>query len=285
VTVVPTIRPERPAAGWRGVLSAVAFTMMVLIAVLFAQGLWSVLLAENLARSPAVPWSVAVTAALLWVVWRYLDGGWGRSSSSAVRRLYLRAHGMPIGQFAFALLAGALALSALVALWLVVTQLLPMPQSSRPDLAAYPPFTVAVVVTMASLVGAIVEEAGLRGYMFTRLSTVLPVPAAIVAVAIVIIPGHALTQGFVAPVILWYFLADVTFGALAYLSGSILPVIVIHAAGLLLFFTVIWPTDSSRGLVTLGTATPAFWLDVVLSAVLGAISVVAFLRLRTPPIR
>jgi membrane protease YdiL (CAAX protease family) len=267
------------------VLSSVAFTVMVLVAVLFAQGLWSVLLAENLARSPAVPWSVAVTAALLWVVWRYLDGTWGRSSSTATRRLYLRANGMPLGRFAFALLAGALALGALVALWLVITQLLPMPQSSRPDLAAYPPLTVAAVITMASVVGAIVEEAGLRGYMLTRLTTVLPAPAAIVVVAIVIVPGHALTQGFVAPVILWYLLADVTFGALAYLSGSILPVIVIHAVGLLLFFTVIWPTDSSRELVTLGTATPAFWLDVGLGAVLCALAVVAFLRLRTLPIR
>lgn len=266
-------------------LSSVAFTVVVLVAVLFAQGLWSVLLAANLASSPAVPWSVAVTATLLWAVWHYLDGNWGPSSSTAARRQDLRANRMPPGRFGFALVAGAVALGALVALWLVVTQLIPMPQSTRPDLATYPPLTAAAAVIMASLVGAIVEEAGLRGYLFSRLATLLPAPAAIIAVAIVIVPGHALTQGFVVPVVAWYLVADMTFGALAYLSGSILPVIVIHAAGLLLFFTVIWPTDRSRELVTLGTAAPAFWLELGFSVALCALAIAMFVRLGTPATR
>src|SRR5438046_2389247 len=81
--------------------------------------------------------------------------------------------------------------------------------------------------------------------------------------SLVIAPGHAATQGFAWPVLAWYFVADITFGALASLAGSIVPGIVVHAIGLLIFFTLVWPADASRATVALGQADASFWLEVV----------------------
>ena len=41
------------------------------------------------------------------------------------------------------------------------------------------------------------------------------------------------------PTLLWYFFAHVMFGVLAYLTNSILPGIVIHGMGLLIFFVLV----------------------------------------------
>ena len=56
-----------------------------------------------------------------------------------------------------------------------------------------------------------------------------------------------------------YLLADMMFGCLARLTGSILPGFVIHALGLAVFFAVIWPGDRSRGLISAGGPNPWFW--------------------------
>ena len=73
---------------------------------------------------------------------------------------------------------------------------------------------------MASLVGAVTEELGLRGYMLTRLESSVGGWAAVVVIALVIVPGHGSTQGFTWPTLVWYFVADVMFGALALLTST-----------------------------------------------------------------
>jgi membrane protease YdiL (CAAX protease family) len=233
----------------------------------------------NLSTSPDVPWSVVVAAVLLYLGWQYAAGIRGPLSKRPARRRYLRGPALSRARFAQALLAGSLALGTLIALWLVLTEMFMVP-SRRVDLSAYPRLTVLSVVIMASIVGAVTEEAGLRGYLLKRLEGLVPAPLAIVIAAILIAPGHALTQGFVVPVVVWYLAADVAFGTLAYLCGSIVPVIVIHAIGLLLFFSIIWPTDPSRRGVTLGTADTGFWLAVLACAILSGLTFAVFARLR-----
>jgi hypothetical protein len=58
----------------------------------------------------------------------------------------------------------------------------------------------------------------------------------------------------------FYLLADTMLGCLAYLTGSALPGIVVHAVGLFVFFTLIWPGDSSRRLLAAGGADTWFWV-------------------------
>jgi hypothetical protein len=98
-------------------------------------------------------------------------------------------------------------------------------------------------------------------------------------VALAIAPGHGFTQGFVLPTLLWYFAADVMFGFLSLLVGSILPGIVVHTVGLLIFFSVIWPTDRYRHAAGLARQAPSFWIELLACVVFGALSVLAFLRL------
>jgi membrane protease YdiL (CAAX protease family) len=160
-----------------------------------------------------------------------------------VRKRYRRANTVPPPVFGWAMIAGFLAVAALIALWLVLAQIVKVPGNPAANFANYSPFTIVTVVAMASLVGAITEELGLRGYMLTRLEKSVGGWVAVIIVTIVISPGHGVTQGFVWPALLWYLAADLMFGSLSLLTRSIYPGVVVHAIGLLIVFSVIWPTD------------------------------------------
>src|SRR5215469_14157909 len=105
-----TLTSRIPAPVWAGLLA--------LLLTLLAGGVWTTLLVANLALSPAIPWSVAVMAVLLWLMWKYLGGRWGPRSTSEARRRYLRARRVPGRVLAWALLAGLLAICSLAGLWI-----------------------------------------------------------------------------------------------------------------------------------------------------------------------
>src|SRR5689334_3901454 len=86
--------------------------LLVWVLTVAAQGLWAALLLVNLARSPARPWAVAVAALLLWVAWQYLGGHWGPRGTAMARHAARRATALPLQVFAWAIVAGALALAA-----------------------------------------------------------------------------------------------------------------------------------------------------------------------------
>lgn len=263
----------------RRIGSLVAFCFLTLLATLIVQSVWTGLLAANLRVSPGIPWSVAVMALLLWSIWRYAGGAWWPAGTREARRRYRRANPVPGRAMAWALIAGLLGLGALITLWLVIGQLVKVPGNPSAGFGDYSPLTVVAVVAMASLVGAVTEEVGLRGYMLTRLEADVAGWVAVVIVALVIAPGHGVTQGFALPTLLWYFAADVTFGALALLTGSILPGIIVHAVGLVVFFSVIWPTDRYRHPAPLGRQGGLFWVELLACVALALVSVLTFRRL------
>lgn len=262
-----------PAVLWSGIL---AFVLTVLVG-----GVWTVLLVSNLATSSAVPWSVVVMAALLWLMWEYLGGKWGPRSTSDTRRHYLRATQIPGEMFAWALVAGLLAVIALVGYWIVLFQIVKVPGNGLPDFSKYPPLTVAAVLVMASLVSSLAEEAGFRGYFQGILEQTLRSPLAIVISSLVIAPAHALTQGFFWSTMLWYFAVDMVFGGLAYLTNSILPGTVVHAIGLTIFFTLVWPNDAQRRPVWETGPDVWFWINVAQALVFTGLAAAAFSRLRS----
>ena len=260
----------------RRILAIALVGLLALVLTLFLQGIWAALVVINLKYSPAIPWAVAVMAFLLWVAWNYANGSWSPRSTSTVRRRYLRASFVPGPVFGWALLAGALSLVALVGYWIVIFQLIKMPGNRLPDFSRYPLITVALVLIMAAVVGAVVEEAGFRGYFQVALEREFRAPLAIMISALVMSPAHGLSQGFVWPTLLWYFFADVMFGVMAYLSKSILPGIVIHCVGLLIFFVLVWPTDQSRRLVNDGGADTWFWIHIGQAIAFTALAIIAF---------
>ncbi len=260
-----------PAVVWTGIL---AFVLTV-----SAGAVWTVLLIGNVATSPAIPWAVAVMALLLWLMWQYLGGKWGPQRTSEARRRYLRARPLPVQVFALALVAGLLSIVALVGFWIVLHQLVKIPARVLPNFSGYPLLTIALVLVMASLVSSLAEEAGFRGYFQGALERAVRGPVAIVIMSLVIAPAHGLTQGFLWPILLWYFCADVMFGTIAYLTKSILPGTLVHIIGLLIFFTLVWPYDAQRQLVWETGAIAGFWINVAQAVIFSTLAILAFLWL------
>jgi membrane protease YdiL (CAAX protease family) len=257
-----------PAVVWSAIL---AFGLT-----LVAGGIWTLLLISNLATSPAIPWAVVVMALLLWLMWQYLGGRWGPQSTSQARRHYLRARLVSGQVFAWAVVAGVLSIVALVGSWIVLVQLVKLPARLLPNFSGYPLLTVTLVLVMASLVPSLTEEVGFRGYFQGILEHKVGGPLAIVIAALLIAPAHGLTQGFVWPLLLWYVFVDVMFGAMAYFTQSILPGIVVHGLGLLIFFTLVWPSDAQRRLVWETGTTIGFWLSVAQMIVFSILAILAF---------
>ena len=236
----------------------------------FAGGAWSFVLLRNLHSSPGYPWCVAVMGFLLWILWQYLSGRWGPRKSAEYRSRALRANPLPARTFVLAVSAGLCAVVSLAGLWIVLSRLTTIPKHLLPDFSPYPVATVVLVLVMAALVNAIAEEAGFRGYLQSMLEQRFGGLGAIVATALLMAPAHGATQGFAWQIVVFYLLIDVALGTIAYLTNSILPGIFVHAAGLLLFFTVVWRPEAAR--FTLWEGSASF-------AIFGAISIAAYLRL------
>jgi membrane protease YdiL (CAAX protease family) len=175
--------------------------------------------------------------------------------------------------------AGALSIVALVWSWVVLIQLVKLPARLFANFSGYPLLTVTLVWVMASLVSSLTEEVGFRGYFQGILEHKLSGPLSIIIAALLIAPAHGLTQGFVWPLLLWYLFVDVMFGAMAYFTQSILPGIVVHSLGLLIFFTLVWPYDAQRRLVWQTGPNIGFWLTVAQVVVFSVLAILAFNQL------
>lgn len=263
----------------RRLSKAILFGVLAFVLTAVVGGIWTALLTINLATSPAIPWAVIVMGLLLWGVWRYLGGaGWPQRTASA-RRHYRRARRVPGYAWAWAISAGMLSIVALAGFWIISFQLAHLRGRVLPDYSKYPLVTVVLALAMGALVNAVVEEAAFRGYLQGYLEGIVGGGAAILITTIVMAPEHALTQGFVWPTLLFYFFVDVMLGAIAYLTQSILPGIVIHSIGLFIFFTLVWPGDAIRQIV--GHSDTEVWLRIhgAQALIFAALALLAFLQL------
>ncbi len=107
----------------------------------------------------------------------------------------------------------------------------------------------------------------------------LALALAILIAALVIAPAHGLTQGFAWPTLLFYLWVDVTFGMTAFLTKSILPGLVVHTIGLIVFFTLVWPNDATRRLPQAGGGDAWFWIHVAQAVIFTGLAVLAFRHL------
>jgi len=261
------------------VLRGVGLGILALVIALFPGGVWTALLLTNLRVSPGIPWSVLVMGIFLWGLWRYL-GGWGppRANSEKRHRL-LRGTAVPAQVFGWAIVAGLLSVVALAGFWIVLLQLVKVPLHGLPDFSKYPLLTVVAVIVMACVVSSVPEEAAFRGYFQSFLEQRLPAAGAIILSSLVLAPGHCATQGFVWPVVVFYFLVDSMLGTMAYLTKSILPSVVVHFIGLLIFFTLVWPQDGTRPFVSDAGAGLWFWIHLGQLVLCGLLALLSFRRL------
>jgi len=265
---------------------AVGLAVISFLIAVFPGGVWTVLLITNLRMNSSVPWAVAAMGLLLWVMWQYLDGHGRPRSTSEKRHRLLRAAPVSAPLFTYAVLAGIFGVIALGGLWIVLLQLVRLPAHVLPNFSKYPLFTATTIVAMACLVSSLPEEAAFRGYFQNFLEQRLSGANAIILSSVVMAPAHCLTQGFVWPILLFYFLVDSMLGTMAYLTKSILPGIAVHFVGLLVFFTLIWPYDATRVLINEGGPKRWFWIHVAQIIICGTLAVVTFHRLgftKQPP--
>jgi membrane protease YdiL (CAAX protease family) len=254
-----------------------AFFLSFLILIV-GQVAWGVLLEPNLAKTPAIPWSVPAMAVILWLMWRYLGGKWWPARTSEARRRDLRANRVPGAVYAWSLVAGLSVIIAMAGCWIVMFQLVNMKSIQWvPDFSKYP-LTMALAVIMASLVSPFTEEPAFRGYAQVILEREFAGPVAIAISSIYFAVAH-LNHGFFWPKLLIYFLVGVAFGTIAFLSRSILPVLPVHIIADLTFFLLVWPHDPARSLIRGTGADIWFWIHVLQAAVFTAVSIPAFVKL------
>ena len=263
---------------FRGLFTALWTAGFAVLLTALTSGIWSALLLTNLTLTPTLPWAAGVMAGIVVATYTFLGGRWGGERTRPARRALLRATPVPPALFATLLIAGILSLVALSGLWIVLFELVKAPGNSVGDFSHYPRATLFVSLAMAATSGAVSEEAGFRGYFQGSLERFVPAPIAIFVCALVMAPEHASTQGFVWTTMLFYLLSDVMLGTCAAIARSIVPGIVVHAIGLFVFFSLIWPHDAERSLIWQHGPDAWFWLHVAQAFIFGAIAIVIFAR-------
>ena len=250
---------------------------------------WAVLVSANTKHWPAVPWAVPPTALYLWFFWGYVQGaGWPRSTAEA-RRTNCRAHRLSGDVWGTALLAGGLGLVTVVLFLRIMNRLVVLPQQQDLDASRFPLATVLLWVIMGSIVAGVVEEASFRGYMQGPIERRHgPVLAILVTGSLFGFAHFAHPE--VTLILLPYYLAvAAVYGALAYLTNSILPSMVLHAGGNVLgAFDLFargrseWQASSNPNpLIWETDADASFWLSLVATLVVGAAAVWAYAKLAT----
>ena len=202
---------------------------------------WRYLVAANLVVSPQIPWAMAVMAVYLPFFWQYLNGrGWPRSTSEA-RQRDLRAHPLSQTTWRWALAAGGSFMAATAPLTVILGRLFPAPRMLPAFQQGLPAVTLASVLLMSSTVAGMVEEAAFRGYLQSPLERRHgPVMAILLTSTVFVLfhlpgrPGVSLSYLFLVAV------ASLNYGALAYLTNSILPGLVLHASGDAASFALYW---------------------------------------------
>jgi hypothetical protein len=261
----------------RRAATVVRATLLALLIALAPQGVWSALILTNLRISPTVPWAVALMAALLWAMWRYLGGAFPPRRTSKYRRLHLRAILVPRHTLAWALIAGTLSLIALTGYWIILARLVRMPGSVLPSMTNVPHWIVVLAVATGAAISPMCEQIGIWGYGHVMLRRDFTRRSAIVLSALIFaVAPHPPFGVPLLPKIAFFFLVGLPFAITADLTGSILPNLPVHILGLFTFFTVVWPHDPERQLLRERGLDVWFLLHVAQATVFTTLAAWAF---------
>jgi len=240
---------------------------------------WGALVQTNVKVGMGIPWAAGVMAAYLFLYVKYL-GGWGWPRSTAAARCdYLRAAGLPLRTWVWSLVSGVSAFAASIALLLVVRRMLSWPASAGEFPAGLPAFVIAATLLVSAAVAGISEEAGFRGYM-QRMMERRYGPAVAIFVSSVMFGLAHLSHGLRPVPLLFDTGWGALYGILAYLSGSIVPGIILHSA---LDFIEFWATWKqalrARPLAWQSGPDAQFWSSCAATIIFALVAVMAFRRL------
>jgi membrane protease YdiL (CAAX protease family) len=192
---------------------------------------WVVTARMNVRLQPELPWAAMTTICWLIVMLLWLGGaGWPRRAS-AFRRFHLRLWRPEPGAWSGANLVSILGLicatAGLYVLWVLMS-------AGQPpaDVSDYPTTSMRFsVLIVGPLVAGVVEETAFRGYMQSHLERIGPTFAILVTSTAFTLLHATHGLAYLIAVAPGFFLASVVYGYLALKSGSILPGMVLHAAG------------------------------------------------------
>lgn len=188
----------------------------------------NVLFFANLRYYPSLPWSVPLIAGWIWLFWRYLGGAGPPSSTAAWRAASLRAKRLALSVWLWSLSAGTLGLVALVLALRLLNRVVALPQQTVPDLGGVSTLTVAALLVVSAPVAGIVEESAFRGYMQGPIERRYGLAPAILITG----TAFALAHLDFTPALWPYYVAVAAlYGAITYVTGSILPAVVLHTGG------------------------------------------------------
>jgi membrane protease YdiL (CAAX protease family) len=250
---------------------------------------WAALSWANVKYGPAVPWAVPLTALYLWPFWQYLRGaGWPRSTAEA-RRTSLRANRLSKEVWGAALFAGILGIATLVLFLRVLNRLVRLPQDHVPDLSHVSLATLFLILLTGSAVAGIVEEAAFRGYLQGPIERRHGPVVAILVTGTLFGFAHFTHPVVTLRLMPYYMLVAAIYGALAWLTNSILPSMVLHAGGNFLGGLGLlarghreWQASSSPEPLIWEAGTDAsFWISCVVVLIVGAAAVWAYAALAT----
>jgi membrane protease YdiL (CAAX protease family) len=188
----------------------------------------SALFLANLRLFPQFPWAVPVTALYLWLFWRYLNGSGPPEANSQERRQNLRANRVSALVWIWSLATGGFAIVALVLALRLANRFIALPPQGIPDLGQASKATIVALLLIAAPAAAIIEESAFRGYMQGPIERDVGLFWAILITGTMFAVAH-----LDFTLILWpyYVAVAAIYGVITHIAESILPAIVLHAAG------------------------------------------------------
>jgi membrane protease YdiL (CAAX protease family) len=186
-------------------------------------------------------------------------------------------------------LAGILGIATLVLFLRVLNRMVRLPQQQVPDLSQVPFGTLFFILVTGSAVAGIVEEAAYRGYLQVPIERRHGLVVAILVTGTMFGFAHFTHPEVGLSLMPYYLLVAGVYGALAWLTNSILPSMVLHASGNFLGGVGLlsrdhreWPASSSPApLIWEAGADAPFWISCVAVLIVGAAAVWAYAALAT----
>ena len=265
------------------IVPAVFYGMLVMLAGTLPRNL---LFAANLRYGAALPWAVPLVAIYLFAFWKYLQGAGPPADNTAWRRDSLRAFRVGGRAWCWSLVAGVLAIVALVLALKLAGRYVALPAQRLPDLSHVPASTVIALLLAAAPVAGLVEEAAFRGYMQGPIERAHGLPVAILVTGTMFAVAHL----DFSPVLWPYYVAVAAiYGMVTHYAGSIVPAVVLHTGGNLYSNLDLWLHGRAEwqaaAVPAAGDAFGAQVLALVVASLAAAWAFVRLARAAAPPRR